>query len=103
MLIKTLTDITTTSEKTELNNVRWGRLNQQGAQSTFAQRGAITGIWKFGCQLVTRHNLLAGEKIWIKALDDAGQTILSMIGTVTWNESCFRLDGYRCEVSFREA
>lgn len=103
MLIKTLNDITTTKEKTDLQNVRWGKLTQEGGKTTFTQRGTITGIWKFGCQLVTRHNLIAGERIWIKALDDAGQIILSMIGTVTWNENCFRIEGYRCEVSFREA
>ncbi len=101
MLIKTLTDVTTEKEKRSLTDVRWGKVSDQGAPG-FSQRGLITGIWRLGCQLTTRHNLRAGDNIWIRAKDDLGQLVLSLVGTVTWNENSFRLDGYRCEVRFRE-
>lgn len=100
MLIKALTDVTTEKEKVTITDVRWGRVDQKG-EPRLAQKATITGVWKRGCSLVTRHSLLVGETIWLKARDELGRPILSLIGTVTWNENCFRLDGYRCEVRFR--
>ncbi|MBI3555305.1 MAG: hypothetical protein HY074_03445 [Deltaproteobacteria bacterium] len=101
MVIKTLSDVSIEREKRKLTNVVWGKISDKGAPG-FSQRGVITGIWKFGCALTTRHNVRAGENIWVRAKDDLGQLVLSLVGTVVWNEATFRQDGYRCEVRFRE-
>lgn len=101
MLIKALSEVATRKEKTLLTNVRWRRLSEKG-EAGFAQKAKITGLWKLGCSLVTRHNLLPGEKIWINAKDELGRQIVSLIGTVVWNDNIFSLDGYRCEVRFHE-
>lgn len=99
MLIKALSHVTTSKEKRTLKNVKWGRVSYKNGNGS-PQRGTITGIWQQGCSLVTRHNVLAGENIWIRAKDELGRTVLSLVGTVTWTDNVFRLDGYRCEVRF---
>ena len=99
MLIKALSEVTTSKEKRVIENVNWGKVTQKEGPG-LAQRGTITGIWRQGCSLVTRDSVLAGESIWIRAKDELGRTVLSLIGTVTWTESVFCREGYRCEVRF---
>jgi hypothetical protein len=67
----------------------------------------ITGVWKSGCSLTTNRTvvmkgLLTGETIHIQVRDDAGEVVLSRLGTVIWNDNCFRPEGIRYEIRFRD-
>lgn len=101
MLIKGLSEVATAKERRDISNVTWRKVSYRGERG-FSQKARITALWQLGCSLTTRHCLLPGEHIWIQAKDDLGQLVFSLVGTVTWAENAFRLDGYRCEVRFRE-
>ncbi|MEW6057394.1 MAG: hypothetical protein AB1540_12350 [Bdellovibrionota bacterium] len=99
-------EIATDREKKIIRDVKWGPLSQKTSRSLAHMKdqspATVTAVWKDGCSLITRENLLEGENIWLELTTEQNQQQTLYTGTVTWVENCFRPEGNRCEVRFRQ-